>query len=103
MTATKGTENYPSLAASSGEIICNLARSGAGIACISDFVTHEMRENGEFRQVLTSYTYENKLPINAVYYRSQALSPRCAVLSTLFCNTASVLNVPVNLNTTLSR
>ncbi|MEQ5117804.1 LysR substrate-binding domain-containing protein [Morganella morganii] len=72
----KGLKITPSLAASSGEIICNLARSGAGIACISDFVTHEMRENGEFRQVLTSYTYENKLPINAVYYRSQALSPR---------------------------
>lgn len=72
----KGLKITPSLAAGSGEIICNLARSGAGIACISDFVTHEMRENGEFRQVLTSYTYENKLPINAVYYRSQALSPR---------------------------
>ena len=72
----KGLKITPSIAASSGEILCNLTREGAGIVCMSDFMTHEMRESGEFRQILTSFTYENKQPINAVYYRSQTLSPR---------------------------
>lgn len=72
----KGLKITPSISASSGEILCNLTRQGAGIVCMSDFMTHEMRESGEFRQILTSFTYENKQPINAVYYRSQTLSPR---------------------------
>ncbi|WP_413491868.1 LysR substrate-binding domain-containing protein [Morganella psychrotolerans] len=72
----KGLKITPSIAASSGEILCNLTRQGAGIVCMSDFMTHEMRESGEFRQILTSFTYENKQPIHAVYYRSQTLSPR---------------------------
>lgn len=72
----KGLKITPDIAASSGEILCNLTRQGAGIVCMSDFMTHEMRESGEFRQILTSFTYENKQPIHAVYYRSQTLSPR---------------------------
>ena len=72
----KGLKITPSISASSGEILCNLTRQGAGIVCMSDFMTHEMRESGEFRQILTSFTYENKQPIHAVYYRSQTLSPR---------------------------
>lgn len=72
----KGLKITPSIAASSGEILCNLTRQGAGIVCMSDFMTHEVRESGEFRQILTSFTYESKQPIHAVYYRSQTLSPR---------------------------
>lgn len=72
----KGLKITPSISASSGEILCNLTRQGAGIVCMSDFMTHEVRESGEFRQILTSFTYESKQPINAVYYRSQTLSPR---------------------------
>lgn len=72
----KGLKITPSISASSGEILCSLTRQGAGIVCMSDFMTHEMRESGEFRQILTSFTYENKQPIHAVYYRSQTLSPR---------------------------
>lgn len=72
----KGLKITPSISASSGEILCNLTRQGAGIVCMSDFMTHEVRESGEFRQILTAFTYESKQPINAVYYRSQTLSPR---------------------------
>ncbi|OBU04976.1 LysR substrate-binding domain-containing protein [Morganella psychrotolerans] len=72
----KGLKITPSISASSGEILCNLTRQGAGIVCMSDFMTHEVRESGEFRQILTSFTYESKQPIHAVYYRSQTLSPR---------------------------
>ncbi|MDX7998498.1 LysR family transcriptional regulator [Xenorhabdus sp. Reich] len=72
----KGIKITPTIAASSGEILCNLVRQGVGIACISDFMTYEMRESGEFRQILTRATYDHKQVINAVYYRNQALSPR---------------------------
>ncbi|OTA14336.1 LysR family transcriptional regulator [Xenorhabdus vietnamensis] len=72
----KGFKITPTVAASSGEILCNMVRKGVGIACLSDFMTHEMRENGEFKQVLTHITFEQKQPINAVYYRNQTLSPR---------------------------
>ncbi|MDC9592095.1 LysR substrate-binding domain-containing protein [Xenorhabdus sp. IM139775] len=66
----------PTIAANSGEILCNLVRKGVGIACLSDFMTYEMRKSGEFRQILTGVTDDHKQPINAVYYRNQALSPR---------------------------
>ncbi|MDC9581356.1 LysR family transcriptional regulator [Xenorhabdus sp. PR6a] len=72
----KGVKITPTIAASSGEILCNLVRKGIGIACLSDFMTYEMRESGEFRQILAGITDDHKQPINAVYYRNQALSPR---------------------------
>ncbi|CDG17611.1 LysR family transcriptional regulator [Xenorhabdus doucetiae] len=72
----KGVKITPTIAASSGEILCNLVRKGIGIACLSDFMTYEMRESGEFRQILAGVTDDHKQPINAVYYRNQALSPR---------------------------
>ncbi|MBD2797142.1 LysR family transcriptional regulator [Xenorhabdus sp. 18] len=72
----KGMKITPTIAASSGEILCHLVRKGVGIACLSDFMTYEMRESGEFRQILAGITDDHKQPINAVYYRNQALSPR---------------------------
>ncbi|MBD2786140.1 LysR family transcriptional regulator [Xenorhabdus sp. DI] len=72
----KGMKITPTIAASSGEILCNLVQKGVGIACLSDFMTYEMRESGEFRQILAGITDDHKQPINAVYYRNQALSPR---------------------------
>ncbi|MDE9488310.1 LysR family transcriptional regulator, partial [Xenorhabdus bovienii] len=58
----------PTILTSSGEIQCNLVRKGVGIACLSDFMTYEMRESREFKQILTGVTYDHKQPINAVYY-----------------------------------
>ncbi|WP_237386620.1 LysR substrate-binding domain-containing protein [Xenorhabdus sp. Sc-CR9] len=72
----KGVKITPTIFTSSGEIQCNLVRKGVGIACLSDFMTYEMRESGEFKQILAGVTYDHKQPINAVYYRNQALSPR---------------------------
>ncbi len=72
----KGLKITPTIATCSGEIQCSLVRQGVGIACLSDFMTHDMRESGEFRQILAGATYNHKQPINAVYYRHQALSPR---------------------------
>ncbi|MEX0448082.1 LysR substrate-binding domain-containing protein [Xenorhabdus sp. SGI246] len=88
----KGFKITPTIAASSGEILCNLARKGVGIVCLSDFMTHEMRETGEFKQILPHITFEQKQPINAVYYRNQTLSPRLRCFIDFIKSYSSSLN-----------
>ncbi|WP_340608427.1 LysR substrate-binding domain-containing protein [Xenorhabdus bharatensis] len=88
----KGIKITPTIAASSGEVLCNLTRKGVGIVCMSDFMTHEMRESGEFKQVLSHLTFEQKQPINAVYYRNQTLSPRLRCFIDFIKNNSLCLN-----------
>jgi DNA-binding transcriptional LysR family regulator len=66
----------PSLAASSGETIRQLALSGAGIACLADFMTAADRRDGRFVTVLDDALADERQPIHAVYYRSEALAAR---------------------------
>ncbi|HZX52653.1 MAG TPA: LysR substrate-binding domain-containing protein [Pseudomonas sp.] len=66
----------PSLGASSGETLRQLALAGAGIVCLADFMTRADRANGELVQVLLAYTVEVRQPIHAVYYRNTALASR---------------------------
>ncbi len=66
----------PTLSASSGETIRQLALAGQGIARLSDFVTREDRAAGRLIQVLEAETHEYRLPIHAVYYRNTTLSTR---------------------------
>lgn len=66
----------PTLLASSGETLRQLALAGQGIARLSDFVTREDRARGDLVQVLESDTRELRLPIHAVYYRNQSLTSR---------------------------
>ncbi len=66
----------PSLQASSGETLRQLALSGAGIVCLADFMTHRDRACGELVQVLVEHTVEVCQPIHAVYYRNTALTSR---------------------------
>lgn len=68
----------PSLRASSGETLRQLALSGAGIVCLADFMTQADRDNGRLVQVLARDTVEVLQPIHAVYYRNTQLSPRIA-------------------------
>ncbi len=72
----KSVHIKPTIAASSGEILCSLALKGMGIVCLSDFMTEESRFSGALQQVLTDITYDEKQAINAVYYRNQAVSTR---------------------------
>lgn len=88
----KGFKITPTIAANSGEILCNLARKGVGIVCLSDFMTHEMRETGELKQILPHITFEQKQPINAVYYRNQTLSPRLRCFIDFIKSYSSSLN-----------
>ncbi|MEA9391893.1 LysR substrate-binding domain-containing protein [Acerihabitans sp. TG2] len=66
----------PVLCASSGETLRQLALNGAGIVCLSDFMTGRDRQRGELQAVLQPLTLTIRQPINAVYYRNSALSSR---------------------------
>lgn len=66
----------PTIISSSGETLRHLALSGAGIACLSDFMTRGDRQAGRLVQVLPDQTLEVRQSINAVYYRNTALSSR---------------------------
>lgn len=68
----------PTISASSGETLRHLALAGVGIACLSDFMTHEDRAAGTLVQVLQRDTVEVRQAVNAVYYRNTALSARIA-------------------------
>lgn len=66
----------PSLSASSGETLRQLALAGAGIVCLADFMTRADRAGGDLVQLLPSDTVEVRQPIHAVYYRNTALASR---------------------------
>lgn len=68
----------PSLSASSGETLRQLALAGAGIVCLADFMTQADRARGDLLQVLPGATVEVRQPIHAVYYRNTALASRIA-------------------------
>jgi len=66
----------PSLVASSGETLRQLALAGVGIVCLSDFMTAIDRASGALVQVLAKETADVRQPVNAVYYRNTQLSAR---------------------------
>ncbi|MCA7954857.1 LysR family transcriptional regulator [Burkholderia seminalis] len=68
----------PDVSSSSGETLRQLALEGAGIVCLSDFMTAQDREAGRLVQVLARQTLEVEQPIHAVYYRNTAISSRIA-------------------------
>ena len=68
----------PAIHASSGETLLELALQGAGIVCLSDFMTQTERKAGRLLQILPDQTLQVRQPINAVYYRNTALSSRIA-------------------------
>ncbi|GGY24472.1 LysR family transcriptional regulator [Paludibacterium paludis] len=68
----------PAVWTSSGETLRQLALDGAGIVCLSDFMTAGDRESGRLVQILSQHTQDVRQPIHAVYYRNTALSSRIA-------------------------
>ncbi|TCW85410.1 LysR family transcriptional regulator [Burkholderia sp. SRS-46] len=68
----------PDVWSSSGETLRRLALEGAGIVCLSDFMTAQDREAGRLVQVLARHTQDVRQPIHAVYYRNTAISSRIA-------------------------
>ncbi|MEZ2292802.1 LysR substrate-binding domain-containing protein [Variovorax sp. RCC_210] len=66
----------PTVAASSGETLRQLALAGVGVVCLSDFMTEADRASGALVQVLAKDTVDVRQPVNAVYYRNTQLSAR---------------------------
>lgn len=76
----QGMPIEPVVAASSGETLRHLALSGAGIACLADFLTHGDVRAGRLLPVLASATLPWSQPVWAVFYRQGALAPRVKAL-----------------------
>lgn len=68
----------PTLHASSGETLRQLALAGEGIVCLSDFMTRRDRHDGALVQLFARETLDVRQPINAVYYRNTQLASRIA-------------------------
>lgn len=66
----------PTVFASSGETLRQLALAGAGLVCLSDYVTLVDRKRGDLIQVLLRETVDISRPINAVYYRDTQFGSR---------------------------
>ncbi|WP_374439047.1 LysR substrate-binding domain-containing protein [Pseudomonas panipatensis] len=66
----------PSLAASSGETLRQLALAGQGIACLAGFMTCRDISAGRLVKLLPQAVREQRQPINAVYYRNSQLALR---------------------------
>ncbi|MCO6057947.1 LysR family transcriptional regulator [Pseudomonas sp. MOB-449] len=73
-----GLPILPTIRASSGETLRQLALAGTGLVCLSDFMTQADRAAANLVQILAADTLEVRQPINAVYYRNTALASRIA-------------------------
>ncbi len=69
-------QTVPTVKASSGETLRQLALAGAGIACLADFMTAADQARADLVPVLAEYLVELRQPIHAVYYRNTALASR---------------------------
>jgi DNA-binding transcriptional LysR family regulator len=66
----------PSIAASSGETLRQLALSGWGIACLADFMTAADVRAGRLVPILANALADERQPVSAVYYQSASLAGR---------------------------
>ncbi|WP_022979670.1 LysR substrate-binding domain-containing protein [Ideonella sp. B508-1] len=66
----------PAIASPSGETLRQLALAGAGIVCLSDFMTLEDRRSGRLVPLFVRQSLDIRQAIHAVYYRNTALSSR---------------------------
>lgn len=76
----EGMPIEPAVSASSGETLRHLALSGAGIACLADFLTRDDVAAGKLAPVLAPLTLAWTQPVWAVFYRQGALAPRVSAL-----------------------
>ncbi|WP_279027636.1 LysR substrate-binding domain-containing protein [Gibbsiella quercinecans] len=66
----------PTISASSGETLRQLALCGEGIVQLSDFMTREDQRAGRLVPLLEAQTQGGHRPINAVYYHNTPLAAR---------------------------
>ncbi|MFZ6747191.1 LysR family transcriptional regulator [Undibacterium sp. JH2W] len=70
----------PVVSASNGETLRHLAVQGAGIVCLSDFLTMADRAHGRLKPVLADISLPWMQPVWAVFYKQEAIPPRVAAL-----------------------
>jgi DNA-binding transcriptional LysR family regulator len=78
-----GSDGWPvhaQVCASSGETVRHLALAGAGIACLSEFLTRADLAAGALVPLLPEFTLDWRQPVHAVFYKQGALAPRVAAL-----------------------
>ncbi|EEA00565.1 transcriptional regulator, LysR family [Burkholderia sp. H160] len=66
----------PSITASSGETLRQLALSGWGIACLADFMTAADVREKRLVPILGNLLVDERQPVHAVYYQSASLAGR---------------------------
>ena len=66
----------PSIAASSGETLRQLALSGWGIACLADFMIAADIRDARLVPILGHVLLDERQPVSAVYYQSASLAGR---------------------------
>ncbi|MGF6097528.1 LysR substrate-binding domain-containing protein [Pseudomonas sp. 18175] len=66
----------PSVSASSGETVRQLALEGQGICCLSNFMTIDDIDAGRLVPVLEGFNSGYRQPIHAVFYRNSQLALR---------------------------
>ena len=66
----------PSISASSGETLRQLALAGQGIVCLADFMTRADLDAGRLVKVLEDSYTGYRQQIHAVYYRNTQLAQR---------------------------
>jgi DNA-binding transcriptional LysR family regulator len=66
----------PSISASSGETLRQLALAGQGIVCLADFMTRADIEAGRLVKILEADNTGYRQQIHAVYYRNTQLAQR---------------------------
>ena len=76
----EGLPVTPAVLASSGETLRHLALAGAGICCLSHFLTRDDLAAGTLVPVLAPATLPWSQPVWAVFYKQEALAPRTAAL-----------------------
>lgn len=71
----------PTITASNGETIRQLALSGSGITCLSGFMVNQDIESGKLISLIDSYRIQgtDRELVNAVFYKSSAASERVKV------------------------
>ncbi len=72
-------EITPTIAASSGETVRQLALAGNGITCLSDFMTAADRRAGTLVELFADRAMPIHQPIHAVYYRNSGVASRIQV------------------------
>ena len=77
---SEGLAIKPAVAAASAETLRHLAVAGAGIACLTDFLTHRDIAEGRLVPLLPKMTLYWPKPIWAVYYKQGVLEPRVTAL-----------------------